>query len=420
MGDDVHSVILDNGMTVIAWPDRAIPNVALYNFVRAGSRNEVPGTTGLAHFFEHMMFNGTTRRAPGEFDRTMEAEGGANNAFTSEDITVYQDWFPKTALATVFDLEADRLANLAFVPEVVESERGVVDSERRLAVDDDNEGRLMEQVQALAFVAHPYRHPIIGWPSDIRSWTREDLTGFFRTYYAPNNCTLVVVGDVDADEVFRLAREHFGRIPAQAPPPAVRVREPEQQGERRIVIEADAQTPLLQLAYHAPAAADPEMPAFELLLRILAEGDSSRLHRTLVEQQCVAVEVGGYLQEGFDPGLAWFFLTLPADSDPAVAEAAFTAELERVAREGVTAAELAKAKSLVTADVWRRLTTIDGKARALGTYAIFHGDYRKLFSAIERHDAVTAEEVQQLAARRLVSSKRTVGVLLPLVEDEAA
>ena len=160
----VRSVTLDNGLTIIVWPDHDIPNVALYNFVRAGSRNEVPGITGLAHFFEHMMFNGTSRRAPGEFDRVMEAEGGSNNAFTSEDVTVYQDWFPKTALTTIFELEAYRLTNLGFVPEFVESERGVVYSERRLRVEDDTQGRLMEQVQASAFLAHPYGNPTIGWP----------------------------------------------------------------------------------------------------------------------------------------------------------------------------------------------------------------------------------------------------------------
>ncbi|HEX6997858.1 MAG TPA: pitrilysin family protein [Gammaproteobacteria bacterium] len=419
LGDDVRSVVLDNGLTVIVWPVRDIPNVALYNFVKAGSRNEAPGVTGLAHFFEHMMFNGTSRRAPGEFDRVMEAEGGSNNAFTSEDITVYHDWFPRTALATIFDLEADRLANLAFVPEVVESERGVVYSERRLRTEDDNEGRLMEQVQATAFLAHPYGNPTIGWPSDIESWTMDDLQRFYRTYYAPNNCTLVVVGDVDSDEVLALARRHFGPLPAQEPPPPVRTKEPEQRGERRVVIEAEAQTPLLQFAYHALAAADPGMPALELLMRILTDGDSSRLHRALVEQQQVAVEVDGYWQEGFDPGLAWFFVTLPADGDPAAAEAAFTAELERVAREGVTAAEVRKAKSLVAADFWRSLATIDGKARALGTYQVFHGDWRRLFDAPERYDAVTAEQIDALAKRLLVPGNRTVGVLLPAREEGA-
>src|SRR5262247_4370377 len=165
--EQVQSTTLANGMKVIVWTDRDIPNVALYNWVRVGSRNEVSGITGLAHFFEHMMFNGTSKRKPGEFDRSMEAQGGSNNAFTSDNVTVYQDWIPRSALDLVFDLESDRVGNLAFVPEVIESERGVVSSERRLRVEDNNPGFLGEQVQAAAFVTHPYRFPTIGWPADI-------------------------------------------------------------------------------------------------------------------------------------------------------------------------------------------------------------------------------------------------------------
>src|ERR1700761_5411925 len=223
----VRSATLANGMKVIVWPVHDIPNVALNNWVRAGSRNEAPGITGLAHFFEHMMFNGTTRRQPGEFDRQMEAQGGANNAFTSDDVTVYQDWFPRNALELVFDLESDRVANLAFTPEVVESERGVVSSERRLRVDDNNQGILSEQGQAAAFVAHSYRFPTIGWPADIQSWRIEDLQKFFRTYYAPNNLTLVLAGDLVPERVFELARRYFEPIPRQAPPAPVQTREPE-------------------------------------------------------------------------------------------------------------------------------------------------------------------------------------------------
>src|SRR5262245_14547555 len=203
--DKVESVTLANGLQIIIWPDRDIPNVALYNWVRVGSRNEVPGITGLAHFFEHMMFNGTSTRAPGEFDRVLEANGARNNAFTSADVTVYQDWFPRSALETVFQLEADRLRNLAFDPKVVENERNVVYSERRLRVDDSHVGRLQEQIQATAFLAHPYGIPTIGWPSDIESWRLEDLKKFFVTNYAPNNCTLVLVGDFEPKSVIALA-----------------------------------------------------------------------------------------------------------------------------------------------------------------------------------------------------------------------
>jgi zinc protease len=409
----IRTTTLANGMKVIVWSDRDIPNVALYNWVRVGSRNEAPGITGLAHFFEHMMFNGTSRRAPGEFDRLMEGQGGANNAFTSDDVTVYQDYVPRSALELVFDLEGDRLANLAFDPKVVESERGVVFSERRFNYEDRNPNFLMEQVQATAFVAHPYQIPTIGWPSDIRGWRMEDLQAFYRTHYAPNNCTLVVVGDVSPEEVFALARRHLEPIPRQAPPQPVRTREPEQLGERRLVVERKAQTPLLQFAYKAPAAADPSGPAVNLLMSVLVEGDSSRLHRSLVETQKLAIDVGGYWHEGFDPSLAWFLLTLPEAGDVAALERAFDAEIARVVADGVTEGELARAKNLAAASFWKSIATIDGKARMLGEYEVIRGDWQQLFAAPARYEAVTREQVQAAAREILQRRKRTVGTLLP-------
>jgi zinc protease len=409
--DRIRSTTLANGMQIIVWPDHDIPNVALYNWVRVGSRNEVPGITGLAHFFEHMMFNGTSKRAPGEFDQLLEASGARNNAFTSDDVTVYQDWFPRSALETVFELEADRLANLSFDPQVVESERNVVHSERRLRVDDSHQGRLQEQVQATAFVAHPYGIPTIGWPSDILSWSIEDLKSFFATYYAPNNCTMVLVGDVEPDEVFALARKYFEPIPKHEPPKPVRTVEPEQLGERRVSISAQAQTPLLQIAYHGISGADARRPALELLTRVLTDGDASRLHRALVEEQKLAISAESYFTAGFDPGLVWFFLSLPANVDVQRAEAAFDAEIERIIEKGVSKDELARARSQALADFWRGLATIDGKAEALGTFAVLQGGYEKLFDAPRAYEAVTQADLQKLANELLRRSNRTVGVL---------
>ena len=416
--ETVRAATLANGMKVIVWPVHDIPNVALYNWVRAGSRNEAPGITGLAHFFEHMMFNGTTRRQQGEFDRLMEAQGGANNAFTSDDVTVYQDWFPHGALDLVFELESDRVANLAFVPNVIESERGVVSSERRLRVEDNNPGFLGEQVQAAAFVAHPYRFPTIGWPADIKAWQRSDLQTFFKTYYAPNNLTLVLAGDLVPERVFELARKYFEPIPRQAPPSPVTVREPEQLEERTLVIRRKAQTPLLQYAYKAPAAADSRAPAVNLLLSILVDGDASRLHRSLVEDQRVAIEVSGHWQEGFDPGLMWLYLTLPEGSDPDEVRKLLDAELAAVAENGVTAAELSRAKNLTAAGFWKKLATIDGKAQLLGEYEIFHGDWAKLFTAPAQFERVTLEDIHAVAREILDRKQRTVGVLLPTPEAE--
>ena len=411
--DDVHALQLDNGLKILVWPVHDIPNVAIYNWVRVGSRNEAPGITGLAHFFEHMMFNGTSTRAQGEFDRTLEAQGGSSNAFTTADLTVYQDWLPRSALAQMFELEADRLQNLAFDPKVIENERAVVYSERRLRVDDDPAARLQEQVQATAFLAHPYGIPTIGWPSDIERWRLEDLKQFFATYYAANNCTFVLVGDLDPKEVFALAHRTLAQLPKRTPPPAVRTAEREQTGERRLRLEVDTQSPALQFAYHALAATHAHRPTLELLMRILADGTSSRLHRRLVEEDKLAISVDVSAQAGFDPSLVWFFLTLPEGADASAAEHAFDEEIDRVLTHGVTQAEVDKAKQLQLAGFWRGLATIDGKAQALGRYEVLHGDYRKLFSAPEEYEGVTREAVDAIARQILRKTQRTVGLVEP-------
>ena len=408
---EITSFDLPNGLKIIVWPDHDIPNVAMYYFVRAGGRNEYPGITGIAHFFEHMMFNGTKSRPQGEFDRTMEAAGGANNAGTSNDITVYMDWFPRSALETIFELEADRLMNLAIDPDVVETERGAVYSERRLRVDNDNEGRLFEQMMATAYVAHPYQNPVIGWPSDIENWTQQDLEAFFKTYYAPNNITMVFVGDITPEEIYLLADQYLSAIPRQHPPPEITTVEPEQQGARRLVIEADAQSPLLHVAFHAGATGDPETLHMDLLLAILADGDSSRLHRALVEEEQLAISVGGMQTDGFDPGLVYFYMTLPPGGDVAVAEARLLAELERIVKDGVTTAELQKARNLRIASFWRGLQTINGKASSLGSFEVFTGDHENLFAIPERLTAITPTELQAVAAKVFRTNNMTVGTL---------
>jgi zinc protease len=416
---EITSFTLPNGLEIIVWPDHDIPNVVLYNFVRAGGRNEYPGITGIAHFFEHMMFNGSKKREQGEFDQEMEAAGGANNAYTSNDLTVYQDWFPRSALETIFELESDRLMHLAIDPDVVETERTTVYSERRLRIDNDNFGRLYEQVRANAYVAHPYQNPVIGWPSDIENWTQQDLEDFFRTYYAPNNLTMIFSGDVTPEEIYLLADQYLSAMPRQHPPPAITTTEPEQQGERRVLVEASAQTPLVHVVFHAGAEGDPETLHLELLLAILAEGSSSRLYQVLVEEEQIALDVSAWHSGGFDPGLAYFAMTLAPGGDPLAAEARLLGLLEEVVLEGVTADELTKARNLRIASFWRSLQTINGKASALGNYEIFTGDYENLFAVPEQLGAATTAELQAVAANVFRRSNMTVGVLrAPLEEGE--
>jgi len=409
----VRALQLANGMRLLVWPVPGLASVALHNWVRVGSRNEVPGLTGLAHFFEHMMFNGTARFGAGDFDRLMEAQGGSNNAFTSDDVTVYQDWFPPSALELVMELEADRIANLSFVPELIESERAVVASERRLYVEDSNAGLLSERVQAAAFVSHPYRFPTIGLPADIKAWRLQDLRRFFQMHYAPANQTMVVVGDVDPQQVAALARKHLQPIAARDPPPPLRVREPAQWRERCVRLRRRGQSPLLQVAYKAPAARDRRAPAVRLLLSLLTEGDASLLHRALVEQHKLAVEIFGDWHEGFDPGLLWLHLTLPQGADARSVLARLDAEIERVIARGVAHEQLERARNLSTAALWRQLATLDGKAHLLGEYAVLRGNWRALFEAAGRLAAVTPAEVQAVAREVLDPRRRTVGMLVP-------
>jgi zinc protease len=379
--------------------------------VLVGSRNEHAGITGISHFFEHMMFNGTKTRKPGEFDRLLEGSGGSSNAATSSDVTMYQDWFPASSLELVFDLESDRMRNLDFDPKLVESERGVVYSERRSRIDNESFGALVEQVQATAYVAHPYEIPTLGWPSDIESWRIEDLRAYYQRYYAPNNAVIFVVGAVTPDEVFRLADKYFATIPAQPKPEPVRTKEPPQQGERRIRIEHEAQTPWLAMAWHSANGADRQTRVMEVLLAILGDGDSSRLHQRLVEHERAAVDLGTNVDQGFDPGLAWIYAIVPPGGDPARTEALIDEEIARMAKDGPTPAELSKARNQALASFWRGLETIDGKAEALGRYEVLHGDYRKLFEAPKVYEGITAEDVRAVATNVLRRSNRTVGLL---------
>jgi zinc protease len=409
--DQIVTRTLPNGMKLVVWPDKDIPSVAMYTWYRVGSRNERPGITGISHFFEHMMFNGTKSRAPGEFDRIMEGNGGSNNAYTSSDVTVYQNWFPSSVTPLIFDLESDRMRNLDFNPEKVESERGVVYSERRSSVDDDNFGTLVEQVQATAYVAHPYHIPIIGWPSDIEAWTVSDLQAYYQQYYAPNNAVMFVVGDVDPGTVFKLADQYLATLSAQPPPPPVTTREPPQLGERRIRVEREAQTPLVAMAWHTAAAADRDARVMEVLLSILGDGDSSRLYRRLVDIEQAAVAVGTQFDAGFDPGLAWVYAIVPPGGDVKRTEELIDEEIARLAQHGPTATEIAKARNQALVGFWRGLETISGKAQALGEYEVFHGDYRKLFSAPAEYEGITADQVRAAAAAVLRRENRTVGVL---------
>jgi zinc protease len=416
----VKSHALKNGMKILVQEDHSIPNVALYVFYRIGARNERPGTTGLSHFFEHMMFNGAKKYGPGEFDRTMEGFGGNNNAYTSQNVTVYQDWFPSGSvnLEKIFDMEADRIQNLAFDPKIIESERGVVASERRTSVDNSNFGILSEQLWASAYTAHPYMWPVVGWMSDIENWKMADLQNHFRMGYAPNNATMVVSGDVNADEVIRLAEKYIEPISSREPPPKVTTVEPEQKGERRIIVRKPAQLPIIMAAYHIPQTNSPDYYPLQLLDNILSSGQSSRLYQRLVDKDQLALSVGSGFGTAFDPTLFIFRMQPRAGVDPAACEKALYEELNRIATAPVSDTELTKAKNIVLAEFYQHMKTINGRANIIGTYEVFFGDYNKLFQAEEELKKVTAADLQRVAAQYFRDDNRTVATLVPQAPEK--
>src|SRR5262245_32311660 len=404
---------LKNGMRILVQEDHSIPNIALYIFYRIGSRNERPGTTGLSHFFEHMIFNGAKKYGPGELDKAMEAKGAANNAYTTANVTVYQDWFPRSALDLIFDIEADRIQNLRFDPKKIESERGVVASERRTSVDADNAGILDEQLRATAFVAHPYQWPVVGWMSDIEHWTIEDLKHHFEMGYAPNNATMVVVGDVTAQEIFQLCEKYIEPIPQHAPPPPVTTVEPEQMGERRLVVHKSAELPLLRIAYHVPQTNSADFYALNILRTVLVQGESSRMYQRLVDKDQIALDVGLFMSPAFDPTVATVSVQPKQGVDPQKCEAAIFEELDRVKKSSITDQELEKAKNIRLVEFYQQMRTINGRANTIGTYEVFFGDYRKLFDAAKNYGAVTKEDVQRAAQKYFGPNNRTVATLIP-------
>ena len=411
--EDVKVHYLDNGLKILLLEDHGIPNIALYTFFRVGSRNERTGITGVSHFIEHMMFNGTPKIGPGEFDRRMEFAGGANNAFTGDDMTGYTDWFPAAALEPMMVMEADRMQGLLLDPQVLESERGVVASERRMSVDNNNASILSENVRATAIMAHPYHWDVIGWMSDILSWKRDDIMAYYRTYYAPNNAVLIVAGDFEPAKALELIKKYYGAIPKSTPPPAVSTVEPPQIGTKRVVLRKAAQVPSFEMVWHAPTANDPDYFPLAILEKALLDGQSSRLYKRLVREEQLAINVRGGVSETIDPQLFTITARPRPGADLDRLEAVIEEELAKVKADGLTGAEIQKALNMIKSDFYFGLQSIAGKASALGQAEILYGGYEKAFDRIDAFAAVKKEQIIQAAKKYFNDANKTVGRLIP-------
>lgn len=411
---DVLEATLDNGLRVLLLEDHRSPVVSFQVWYRVGSRNELPGSTGLAHLVEHMMFKGTPRYGPGVYARLVEQVGGQDNAFTTSDHTAYFVTIAADKIDLVLELEADRMQNLLLEPRAIEAERQVVMEERRTRTEDDPEGFLGEELAAIAFKAHPYGWPIIGWMADLQRITPEEIRAFYRTYYVPNNALIVAAGDFKAPELLEKIRRHFGPVPRGPAPPPVKAVEPAQQGERRVTVRKEAQLPAVFVGYPVPNFRSADAPALELLSVILSEGRASRLHRRLVYEQQIALNAGGdYSYFSADPNLFWFFATaLPGQSAEAV-ERALLREVEQLKAELVSETELGRAKNQIEAAFVFQQDSLHRRAAVLARFELI-GGWRSLERFVPSIRAVTAQDLQQVARRYFADGLRNVGVLIPV------
>jgi len=421
----VRTAYLDNGLKVLIKELHTAPLVSVWCWYRVGSGDELPGHTGVSHWVEHMNFKGTVNIPRDEMKGIVEKFGGTWNGYTWIDQTTYLETAGKDALDTLLFIEAERMANGLYEPAECESERTVIISELH-GSENDPDQLLETEVTASAFRAHPYRHPTIGWIDDLRSMTRDDLYGYYRRHYVPSNATLVVVGDVDADDVLRRAGKHFGSIAPGAPVARARAAEPRQVGERRVTIEREGTTAYLKFAWHAPSATDADF--FPMLVldagltgakglniwssfRGALPQRKARLYDALVERG-LASAVAGSMIPTREPFLYHVSLTaMDGVSLPALEEAA-DAEIARVRTGGLTDAEVERAKRQLRARLVFENDSVTNVAHQIGYFETIVGpDY--LDAVAERVRGVTTAQVADVAARRLANDARTVGWFKP-------
>jgi zinc protease len=417
---------LSNGMTLIVQPDRRAPTAVHMLWVRVGSMDEVDGTSGVAHVLEHMMFKGTPTVPEGGFSRRVAALGGRENAFTSRDVTAYHQQVPAQRLEEVMRLEADRFANNQWSDDAFQRELAVVKEERRQRVEESPQARMFEAFNAAAYQTHPYRRPIIGWPSDLDAMTPDDARAFYRRWYVPANAAVVVAGDVDVNTVRTLAEKHYGSLPARAVPTRKPQTEPVQAGERRLEFRGRAAQPLLMLGYKAPDlvtvdaqdAASQDALALTLLAGVLDGHSAARLERALVQGgvlgQRLADSVSAHYHVGGRGPQLFTLSAVPADGvTPQELEAALKAELARVAQNGVSEAELLRVKNQWSASEVYQRDSVFAQARELGSHWAQGWPVDSAATLMARLRAVTPEQVRSVAARWFSDTQLTVGLLKP-------
>jgi zinc protease len=415
---DVAEYNLKNGLKVLLLKDDKAPTATFQIWYRVGSRDENVGKTGLSHLLEHMMFKGTEKHGPKTFSQTIKRAGGIDNAFTSKEYTGYFQMMAADRIDLPIALEADRMRNLVLTKESVLSERDVVMEERRLRYEDDPQMLVFEKVMALAFLNHPYRWPVIGWMSDLKSLNPDDLISHYKQYYAPNNAVIIVVGDINKEEMLAKIKAAFEDIPPGPPIPPATIVEEEQQGERRFYLKKEAELPFIISAYKVPDLKHEDSFALEVLGSILSDGKSSRLYQKLVYEEQVAISAwAGYEGLHKDPFLFLTGATAASGKDIEDVEKALNSEIDKIKKTPPSELEVQKAKNQIEASFIMGQDSIYMQARMIGTFEMI-GGWQLWERYLEGIRKVTPDDVSRVAEKYLVPDTRTTGILVPLKGEE--
>ena len=419
----VHEYTLDNGLKLLVKEDHRAPVVVSEVWYKVGSSYEHLGITGVSHVLEHMMFKGTTTHPPGEFSRIIAENGGRENAFTSRDYTGYYQQLEKSRLKISFELEADRMRNILLSQEEFEKEVKVVMEERRLRVEDNPQSTTLEQFNATAFTNSPYQNPVIGWMNDLENLTLDDLKYWYETWYAPNNATVVVVGDVDPDEVYELAKKYFGPLKPSKITPLKPRKEIPQQGTRRIEVKAPAELPVLIMGYKVPVIMNAEEEwepyALEVLANVLSGGGSSRIVDRLVRGSAIAAGAAASYNPYSRHDDVFMLSGTPTPGNSVEdLENALTNEVTQLKETPPLKEELDKVKAQVVAATVYEQDSIFYQAMQLGGLTTIGLDWRLADQYVERIRAISPEQVQAVAKKYLIPEHLTVAVLDPLPMTE--
>jgi zinc protease len=407
-------MVLPNGLTVILHEDHSTPITHVSLWYHVGSKNERPGRTGFAHLFEHMMFKGSKNVDPEQHTSLISSVGGQANAYTTEDATVFWQTVPSQYLPLVLWMEADRMATLRIDDKTFTNEREVVKEERRMRIENQPYGRLNEILFDQAFTAHPYKHPVIGSIKDLESATIDDVREFYRTFYVPANCTMVIAGDFDKDQTINLVNQYVGRVPpAEKPVPRDIPKEPPQLKEKRVTVEEAWPLPAVVVAYHITYDGHPDSYPLHILSKVLSDGQSSRIYRKLVYEtgQALTAFGGGNIIE--NPNLFFAVAIVNPGQQPAAVEKSLVAELERIKSEGITERELQRAKNQFARDYILGRESIQQKTEHLAHAEVIHSDITTADGEFDIFQKITTADVQRVARTYFVAEHRVVLHVMP-------